>query len=115
MYHVHLEEELQLLAGSGTGEDLNGLIPHVQSFDTGLLSLSQGWTAIDIVESAIAQITAAKEVAPSFIILHPLDWWTKMRLRKDSQGRYLLGDALTGVGIAATGGTLANTSALLEQ
>jgi HK97 family phage major capsid protein len=33
----------------------------------------------------------AKELNPSFIVLHPTDWWN-IRLTKDSYGRYILGD-----------------------
>jgi HK97 family phage major capsid protein len=87
-FYVDLAEELQILTGSGAGTDLNGLITQGTAFDTGLLSPSQGWTRIDIVGRAIQQITSANELQPTFIILHPNDWWS-IRLTKDSQGRYI--------------------------
>jgi HK97 family phage major capsid protein len=90
-YYVNLEEELQLLAGDGTGENLHGLIPQASAFNTALLSASKGWNKIDIVGRAIQQITVAKEIQPSFIVLHPNDWYD-MRLTKDQFGRYILGD-----------------------
>lgn len=90
-YYVNLAEEVQLLSGSGALEDLNGLITQATSFSTGLLSASAGWNKIDIVGRVIQQITAAKELAPTFLVCHPTDWWG-MRLTKDSYGRYILGD-----------------------
>ena len=90
-YYVNLGEEVQLLSGSGAGEDLDGLITQATAFNTGLLSASAGWNKIDIVGRAIQQITAAKELQPTFVVLHPTDWWG-MRLQKDSFGRYILGD-----------------------
>lgn len=95
-YYVNLEEELQLLSGDGTGENLHGLITQASAFNTGLLSASAGWNKIDIVGRAIQQITAAKELQPTFVIMHPNDWWA-IRLTKDSFGRYILGDPQTNV------------------
>jgi HK97 family phage major capsid protein len=74
-YYVNLEEELQLLSGDNTGENLHGLIPQASAFNTALLSASSGWNRIDQVGLSISQLTTAKEIAPTFIILHPTDWW----------------------------------------
>lgn len=90
-YYTNLEEELQLLSGDGTGENLHGLIVQASSFNTGFLINSAGWNKIDIIGRAIQQITVAKEIPPTFVILHPTDWWG-IRLTKDSFGRYILGD-----------------------
>ena len=90
-YYVNLEEELQLLSGDATGENLHGLIPQASAFNTALLSAIKGWNKIDIVGRALQQITVAKEIQPTFIVLHPNDWYD-MRLTKDSFGRYILGD-----------------------
>jgi HK97 family phage major capsid protein len=87
-YYVDLAEEKQMLTGAGTGQDLDGLITQATAFNTGLLSASAGWTKIDIVGRAIQQITAAKELMPTFLVVHPNDWWG-IRLTKDSQGRYI--------------------------
>ena len=46
---------------------------------------------IDQIGQAISQITTARELQPTFAVVHPQDWW-KMRLLKDSFGRYILGD-----------------------
>jgi HK97 family phage major capsid protein len=90
-YYVNLAVEIQLLTGGGALEDLNGLVTQATSFDTGLLNAGAGWNKIDMVGRAIQQITAAKELKPTFLVLHPTDWWG-MRLTKDSYGRYILGD-----------------------
>jgi HK97 family phage major capsid protein len=90
-YYVNLEEEIQLLSGDGAGQNLNGLITQATAFNTALLVAADGWNRIDIIGRAIQQITAAKELVPTFVILHPNDWWS-IRLTKDSQGRYIFGD-----------------------
>jgi HK97 family phage major capsid protein len=92
-YYVNLAEEIQLLSGDGTSENLHGLIPQATSFNTALLG--SGWNRIDIVGRAIQQITAASELPPTFVILHPNDWWS-VRLTKDTMGRYILGDPQSG-------------------
>ncbi len=95
-YYVNLMEELELLSGDNTGVHLNGLITQATAFSTGLLSAPLGWNKIDIVGRVIQQITAAKELQPTFIVCHPTDWWG-IRLTKDSYGRYILGDPQTNV------------------
>jgi HK97 family phage major capsid protein len=92
-YYVDLEEEMQLLAGDNAGEDLHGIIPQAAAFNAGLLpfSAAQGWTKIDIIATAIAQINAAKEIDPTFVILNPVDWWG-IRLTKSTFGTYIIGD-----------------------
>lgn len=59
-YYVNLAEELQLLFGDGTGENLQGLIPQATAFVGGLPA---GSTRIDAIGAAIAQIQTAKETA----------------------------------------------------
>ena len=61
-YYVNLAEELQLLSGDDTGENLHGLIPQAAAFSAGLLDPTKGWNKIDIIGRAIQQITAAKEL-----------------------------------------------------
>jgi len=92
-YYVDLAEEQQLLSGSGSGEDLNGLITQATAFDTALLPLSGSYNRIDVIGRAVQQITTASEIPPTFIVLHPADWWS-IRLTKDTQGRYILGDPM---------------------
>ena len=90
-YYVNKEEELQLLSGDNTGNNLNGLITQATAFNTGLLSASAGYTRIDQIGAAIEQIALIDEVPPSFVAMNPRDWWG-MRRSKDTLGRYILGD-----------------------
>jgi HK97 family phage major capsid protein len=91
-YYIDLEEELQLLAGDNTGENLHGLLPQAAAFNTALLpSAAKGWNKIDVIATAIKQINLAKEIDPTFAVINSGDWWD-IRLTKDSFGRYILGD-----------------------
>jgi HK97 family phage major capsid protein len=91
-FYVDLAEEIQLLSGDGTGENLHGLLPQSTAFNTSLLPpASSGWQRIDVIARAILQINQTNEIDPSFVILNPKDYWA-LRLTKDSLGRYLLGD-----------------------
>ena len=94
--NVHLmtglrdEEDVQILSGDGTGENLNGLITQATAFDTSLLDMSAGWTRIDVLARAIQQL-AEMNAAAEGIVLHPRDWWNIV-LTVDTTGRYVLGD-----------------------
>ena len=55
----------------------------------------KGWQRIDVLGCAIEQINIAKEIDPTFAVLHPSDWWA-LALTKDSFGRYILGDVGSG-------------------
>jgi HK97 family phage major capsid protein len=90
-YYLNKAEELQLLSGDDTGENLHGLIPQAVSFNTGLLVNGAGWNKIDIIGKSIQQINQLNELDPTFVIMNPKDWWD-IRLQKDGFGRYILGD-----------------------
>jgi HK97 family phage major capsid protein len=94
-YYVDLAEELGLLAGDGTGENLHGILPQATAFNTGLLVPASGWTRIDIIGRAIQQLMNAYELTPTFVVLNPTDWWA-LRMTKDSLGRYIIGDPQNG-------------------
>ena len=93
-YYVNLEEELQLLAGDDTGENLHGLIPQAQAYNSpALLPPGRHWAGRGSTSLAprVQQIQSAKEIDPTFVILNTYDFW-KIRLTKDNFGRYILGD-----------------------
>lgn len=92
-YYVDLAIEQQLLTGNGSGENLNGLVTQATAFSTALLPAAGSYNRIDIIGRAIQQITTAKQIQPTFIVLNPVDWWA-IRLTKDTQGRYILGDPM---------------------
>lgn len=87
-YYVNLTEEVQMLTGSNTGQDLNGLITQGTAYNTALNSLTPGWKKADLLARAIQQITIAKEIQPTFVVLHPTDYWD-IRLTKDTTGQYI--------------------------
>jgi HK97 family phage major capsid protein len=96
-YYVDLEEELQLLSGDNTGENLHGLLNQAAAFSTSFLpSAAAGWNRIDVIAAAVNQINTEKEIDPTFVVVHTNDWW-KIRLTKDGFGRYILGDPQSSV------------------
>lgn len=95
IYGVNLRVENQIIAGNGTSPNLNGLTntgnftPHGYTAATlttaGLLN-----NRFDLIGKMIGDCAVADYPA-DVVILNTADWWT-MRLAKDSQGRYLLGE-----------------------
>ncbi|KQW22844.1 hypothetical protein ASC80_05750 [Afipia sp. Root123D2] len=84
-YGLTLKEEDQLLWGSGTGQNLHGILPQATEFDTGLRKT--GDTKIDLLRRAILQVRQA-EYRASGIILHPDDV-ADIETTKDDNGRYI--------------------------
>ena len=87
-YGLALKEEEQLLNGNGLGTNLDGFTPNATAFvdPMGLPSP----TMIDTIGSAVLQAALAEFPADG-IVIHPADWM-RMRLLKDTDGKYLLGD-----------------------
>jgi HK97 family phage major capsid protein len=112
-YYVDLLEDQQLLSGDGNDPNLHGLTPQATAFDTTLTPAAAGWNKIDLIGRAVQQINAAKELTPTFLVVHPTDWWG-MRLTKDSYGRYIMGDPMQSAGMAVTGGVVQNGLKLFD-
>lgn len=85
-YDLKLEEELQILKGDGTGNNLPGIMTQATTF-TASLSKS-GDTAIDTVRRAIYQVRKQAKLAADATVMTELDWM-EIELQKDSQNRYL--------------------------
>lgn len=87
-YGLALQEELQLLKGDGTGQNLRGMntVATVYAAPAGLVA----GNPIDQIGLAILQ-AALTDFAPDGIVVHPVDWW-RMRILKDGEGRYIMGD-----------------------
>lgn len=64
-------EEMQLLLGDGTGQNLLGLIPQATDFDEG--RRKAGDTMIDTIRRAMTQVRIA-EYRATGIVMHPSDW-----------------------------------------
>lgn len=94
-YGVDLRVENQIVSGTGVA-------PNISGFTKAGNFTAHGYTAaaltgagllnnrFDLIGKILGDCWAADYPADT-IILNPADWWT-MRLTKDSQGRYLLGD-----------------------
>lgn len=87
-YGLALKEEDQLLGGDGTGENLSGLITNATAYSAPFVPGAP--TMLDTIALAILQNALADEPATG-IVIHPSDW-IRMRLLKDGDGKYLLGD-----------------------
>ncbi|MGN5375918.1 phage major capsid protein [Sphingomonas hankookensis] len=87
-YGLAIAEETEMLLGDGTGQHLFGLIPQATAFDETLRQA--GDTEIDIIGRAIGQSELALLPATG-IMLNTVDW-NAMRLIKDGQGNYLMGN-----------------------
>ncbi|MDT3718444.1 phage major capsid protein [Pseudomonas oryzihabitans] len=87
LYGLALAEEVQLLNGDGTGDNLVGINKVATAYDTGLNAT--GDTRADMIAHAIFQVTES-EFEASGIILNPRDWHA-ISLLKDAEGRYIFG------------------------
>jgi HK97 family phage major capsid protein len=96
VYGVNLRVENQLVSGNGTTPNLSGLT-NAGNFTAhgytaaSLTALSLSPTnRFDLIGKMIGDCALADYPA-DVIVLNTADWWT-LRLTKDSQGRYILGD-----------------------
>lgn len=96
VYGVNLKVENQLVAGNGIAPNLNGLTNTGNFTAHGYTSASltalglSPTNRFDLIGKMIGDSALADYPADA-VVLNTGDWWT-MRLTKDSQGRYLLGD-----------------------
>lgn len=96
IYGVNLRVENQLIAGNGTAPNLSGLTKagnftahNYTAASLTALGLSPT-NRLDLIGKMIGDCAVA-DYAADVVILNTADWWT-LRLAKDGQGRYLLGD-----------------------
>lgn len=82
---LKLKEEAQLLFGSGTGQNLHGIIPQATVFDDSLRKT--GDTRIDTIRHAILQVRRA-EYRATGIVMNPDDV-AELELTKDAGGNYI--------------------------
>ena len=97
LYGLRLTEDNQILSGSGTGEDLAGILNNgsIQSY-----SWSSGATTpvADTKADAVRRAATLAYLAyyePTGIIVNPNDW-EDIELTKNSQGTYLLAISVAG-------------------
>jgi HK97 family phage major capsid protein len=87
-YGLALVEELQLLLGSGTGDNINGLKTQATAYNTA--SNVVGDNPTDTIRRAIAQVENASQLPVDGIVINSTDWSALLGL-KDADGGYLSG------------------------
>lgn len=87
-YGLAKAEETQLLTGSGTGQNLPGLITNATAYAApgGLAPATQ----LDVVRAMILQVALA-EYPPNGIVMNPIDM-AAIEMMKDAAGGYLIGN-----------------------
>lgn len=93
MYGLRLVEDAQILSGTGTGEDLLGILntPGIQLYSQttdGATPAVPTETKADAVRRAATRSILAY-YEPSGLVMHPYDW-EDIELTKDSQGAYII-------------------------
>jgi len=86
-YGLDLKEESQLLFGSGTGQNIFGIVPQATAYETS--RNGTGDTAFDTLAHAIAQAETALLPATGIVLNN--DDLESMKLIKDGEGRYIGG------------------------
>jgi HK97 family phage major capsid protein len=87
-YGLKLVEEGQLLNGGGTGTDLSGIYTQATAFAPEFTMAAPNM--IDIIGLAVLQ-QALTNLPADGIVLSEADW-TRIRMIKDADGRYIMGD-----------------------
>ena len=86
-YGLAYAEELQLLNGSGTGTDLNGIVTQATAFASSVAVNTALDTKVDVIRVAMLQAALA-EFPASGVVLNPIDW-AEIELTKTTDGAYL--------------------------
>lgn len=89
-YGLEYQEELQLLMGSGTGGNLNGIYTQATAYSAPVGALVGSATVIDIIRLAMLQSELA-EYTTDATVLNPTQW-AAIELLKDTTGRYIIGN-----------------------
>lgn len=86
-YGLSYVEDLALLAGDGTGQNLLGLVPQATTYKAPTGVTVQSGTRIDVLRMAMLQATLALFPATGHV-LNPIDW-AQIEVTKDTQNRYI--------------------------
>lgn len=109
-YGLMYKEELQLLKGDGTGQNLHGIVPQASAYSPAFLP--EHLSRIDVIRLAMLQATLA-EYPASGTVLNPIDW-ARIELTKDEEGRYILANPLGLAGPVLWGRPVIDTQAMDE-
>lgn len=89
-YGLEYVEESQLLNGSGTSGNINGIYTQATAYSQPAGAFTGTPTPIDIIRLAILQAELAEYPATG-IVLNPTQWCA-IELQKDEEGRYIIGN-----------------------
>lgn len=87
-YGLAYAEEVQLLSGDGTGQNLSGLITEATAYAAPGSLVAE--SLIDDIRFGMLQVALA-EYAANGTVLNPIDW-AFIETMKDDHGRYLIGN-----------------------
>ncbi len=107
-YMLSYIEEGQLLKGSGSGNNLNGIYTQATAFAAPIVIASP--TRIDILRLALLQAELAEYPATG-IVLHPSDW-AAIELTKDTTGAYIFANPQSMLQPALWGRPVVGTQAM---
>lgn len=97
LYALKLLEETQLLTGSGTGQNIEGIYTAATAYaqpSGAIVGGTAGETDLDKLRLAILQVELAF-AAVTGIVLHPTDW-ANIELLKDTTGQYIFANPQNG-------------------
>lgn len=89
LYGLAYAEEMQLLNGDGTGQNLMGILPQATAF-AAPAGASAATQTLDVLRLAMLQAALAEFPATGHV-LHPTNW-ASLELLKDADGRYIIGN-----------------------
>lgn len=95
LYGLALEEDRQILAGSGLNEELKGILntDGIQSYTQANTTGTATETKADAVRRALTRVIIAN-YEPRGVVLHPFDW-EDIELTKTTQGSYVIASNVT--------------------
>ena len=117
IYGVNFRVETQLVAGNGTAPNINGLTntgnftPHGYTSASLTAAGLSPTNRFDLIGKMMGDAALADYPA-DVVILNTGDWWT-LRLTKDSQGRYILGDPGSSVAPSLFGRPVVASNAMI--
>jgi HK97 family phage major capsid protein len=103
-------EDLQLLKGSGTGNDIEGILTAAAAYAAPIVIANA--TRIDVLRLALLQSALTRHL-PTGIVLNPADW-THIELTKDTTGRYIFTNPTVEGGSTLWGKPIVETVAMDE-
>lgn len=112
LYGLKLQEENQLLNGDGAGQNLSGLIPNATTYAATPGVVDGTPNAIDTLGLAILQ-NALADLPADGIVVHSADWM-QMRLIKNADGEYILGNPATNPAQVLFGIPVVDTAAMTK-